>query len=44
LANSVVSPAQSFAFRFNFDALNEDSKFAINDIIIEYRVLTRKAA
>ena len=35
---------QSIAFRFNFDALNEDSKFAINDIVVEYRTLTKKAA
>ena len=35
---------QSIAFRFNFDALNEDSKFAINDIAVEYRTLTKKAA
>ena len=44
LADSVVAPAQSFAFRFNFDALNEDSALAINDITIEYRVLSAKAA
>ena len=35
---------QSIAFRFNFDALAEDSKFAINDIVVEYRILNKKAA
>ena len=42
--SSTPISCQSIAFRFNFDALNEDSKFAINDIVVEYRVLTKKAA
>ena len=42
--SSTPISCQSIAFRFNFDALAQDSKFAINDIVVEYRVLTKKAA
>ena len=35
---------QSIAFRFNFNSLAEDSKFAINDVVVEYRTLNKKAA
>ena len=39
-----LTPCQSIMFRFNFDNLAQDSKFSINDIIVEYRVLSAKAA
>ncbi len=39
-----LTPCQSIMFRFNFDNLAEDSKFSINDITVEYRVLSAKAA
>ena len=42
--SSTPISCQSMSFRFNFDALNEDSKFAINDIVVEYRTLTKNAA
>jgi hypothetical protein len=35
---------QSIAFRFNFNSLAEDSKFAINDVVVEYRTLNKRAA
>ena len=46
LTNSAkdLTPCQSIMFRFNFDNLAQDSKFAINDITVEYRVLSTKAA
>ena len=44
LADTGGVPCQSMAFKFNFDNLNEDSKFALNDIVIEYRVLHKRAA
>ena len=44
IADASISPFQSIAFRFNFDNLSEDSKFALNDIVIEYRTLRKRAA
>jgi len=44
IADASISPFQSIAFRFNFDNLAEDSKFALNDIVIEYRTLRKRAA
>tara|TARA_E500000305_G_C4029639_1_gene244230 strand:+ start:8378 stop:11368 length:2991 start_codon:yes stop_codon:yes gene_type:complete len=44
LSDSGGVSCQSMAFKFNFDNLNEDSKFALNDIVIEYRVLYKRAA
>jgi len=43
-ADNPINPFQSIAFRFNFDSLAEDSKFALNDIVIEYRTLRKRAA
>ena len=43
-ADNAINPFQSIAFRFNFDSLAEDSKFALNDIVIEYRTLRKRAA
>ena len=41
-----ISPisGQSIRFRFNFDNLTEDSKFAINDIAVQYRVINQGVA
>ena len=43
-ADNAINPFQSIAFRFNSDSLAEDSKFALNDIVIEYRTLMKRAA
>lgn len=42
--NASPVSCQSIRFRFNFDSLNEDSKFSINDITIEYRILHKRVA
>ena len=39
---SIVS-CQSIMFKFNFASLTAATKFAINDIVIEYRVLQKEA-
>ena len=43
LSSSAVT-CQSLAFKFNLTSLTAATKFSINDFVIEYRVLAKRAA